>query len=105
MNFVLEIYEAFVADCGQSLEYSWYGHFAFAYGDLVIFSLEVGEVFHVDVEQPGSGFVDGLNDVSAGTNGMSDIDATADARIKILHRFQYIQRRVPQLILRPVIVD
>ena len=49
--------------------------------------LEVCEVLHVDVEEAGSGFVDGLNDVGAGTNGMSDIDATADARIQALYRF------------------
>src|SRR6266478_565520 len=36
---------------------------------------------------------------------MPDIDAASHARIHSLYRLQYIQRRMPQFILRPVIVD
>src|SRR5882672_5482076 len=36
---------------------------------------------------------------------MPDINATPDARIHTLYRLQYIQRRRPQLVLGPVIVD
>src|SRR5438876_11500482 len=36
---------------------------------------------------------------------MPDIDAAPDARIHTLHGAQYIQRRMPQLILGPVIMD
>src|SRR6202790_2326977 len=36
---------------------------------------------------------------------MSDIYAAPDALIHTIHRFQYIQRRMPQLIFRAVIVD
>src|SRR5437773_538730 len=36
---------------------------------------------------------------------MSNINAAPDARIHALYRLQYIQRRMPQFIFRPVIVD
>src|SRR5438477_2190593 len=36
---------------------------------------------------------------------MSDIDAAPDARIHVLYRLQHIERRMPQLVLRSVIVD
>src|SRR6266404_1101666 len=36
---------------------------------------------------------------------MPDIDAAPHARIHTLYRLQYIQRRMPDLIFRPVIVD
>src|ERR1700740_3685328 len=36
---------------------------------------------------------------------MPDIDTAPDARVHVLYGLQYIQRRRPQLVLRPVIVD
>ncbi len=59
----------------------------------------------MDVEQAGPGFVDGPNDVGAGANGVADIYAAADAWVQTFYSFQDIERRVPQLIFRPVIVD
>src|SRR5580704_9536617 len=72
---------------------------------LAVFAPEVREVLHVHIEQPWACFVDHLNHIRAGANCMPDVDAAADARIHILHRLQYIQRRTPQLVLGPVIVD
>ena len=79
--------------------------FAFTDGDLAFFLVEIGEIFHVDIEYPGTDFANGLNDIGAGANGMADINAAPDARIQAFYGFQDIQRRMPQLVFGAVIVD
>ena len=81
MDFVFEIDEAFVLLRNEGFEDIAQGHEAVSYGDLAFFVVEIGEVFHVDVMKARAGFADGLDDVGAGTNGVANIDAAADARI------------------------
>ena len=67
--------------------------------------LKTRQVLHVHVEQPRSGFVNRLNHIRAGARCVTDIDAASHARVHILYCLQHIQRRGPQLIFRPMIVD
>src|SRR5580700_3670835 len=105
MNLILQIDETLVLYRVKSFKNLLQRHDAFSYCHLALLALEVREVLHVYVKQPRAHLMDGLNHVRARANGMPDIYAAPDARIQTLYRFQYIQRRMPQLILRAVIVD
>jgi hypothetical protein len=105
MNFILQIHEAWVLDRDEGFKHFPHGHRALAHSDLALFVFKVGKILHVHVEQSGTCFVNCLCDIGAGANSMPDVDAASDAGIHLLHRLQYIQRRVPQLILGSVIVD
>src|SRR6266436_3624984 len=105
MNLILKIDEALVPSRDEGFKHLPHWHYALSHRDLALFALEVREVLHVYVEEPWACFVDRLNDIRAGADRMPDIDAAADARIHTLHRFKYIQWRMPQLVLRAMIVD
>ena len=105
MNLILEIDEAFVLCRDQRFEHLPHRHDALSYRDLALLALKIRQVLHVHVEQPRSGLADRLHHIRAGASGVPDINAAADARIHTLDRLQYIQRRMPQLVLGPVIVD
>jgi hypothetical protein len=92
MDFVFEIDETFVLLGDQSFKYFADGHEAVTDGDLAVFRLEVREVLYVHVMQAGADFVDGLDDIGAGTNGVADVNAAADTRIQTLYGFQDIER-------------
>ena len=57
------------------------------------------------VVQPRPHLVNSFDHVDAGTHRMPDVDTATDARIVLLHPFQHIQRGVPQLILRPMVMN
>ena len=46
-----------------------------------------------------------LHHIGAGTHRVPHIDAASHARVHIADRLQNIERRMPQLIFRPVVVD
>src|ERR1700674_187108 len=105
MNLILQIDEALVLHRDKGFKHLPHWHDAVSHRDLALLALEVREVLHVHVKQPRARFADRLNHISTGTSRMPDIDAAPDARVHTLYRLQYIQRRMPQLIFRPVIVD
>src|SRR6266478_10149916 len=105
MNLILQIDEALVLYRAKSFKNPLHGHDAVSHRHLTILALEARQVLHVNVKQPRACFADRLNHIRAGTNRMPDIDAAPDARIHTLYRLQYIQRRMPQLIFWPVIVN
>src|SRR5579859_746252 len=59
----------------------------------------------MNVKESRAGFSNRLHYVRAGTRRVPDVDATPDSRIHVLYRLQYVQRRMPQPILWPVIMD
>src|SRR6266436_5312806 len=105
MNLILQIDEALVLCRAKSFKNPLHGYDAVSHRHLTILALEVCEVLHVYVKQPRACRVDRLNHIRAGTNRVPDVDTAPDARVHTLYRLQYIQRRMPQLIFRPVIVD
>src|SRR6266849_2789749 len=105
MNLILQIDEALVSHRNKRFKHLPHRHAALSHRDLALFALKARQVLHVHVKQPRACFADRLNHVRAGTSRMPDVDATPHARIHTLYRLQYIQRRMPQLIFRPVIVD
>src|SRR5438552_2977868 len=105
MNLILKIDEALVPSRDEGFKHLPHWHYALSDRDLALLALEVREVLHVHVKEPWACFVDRLNDIRAGADRMPDIDAAADARIHTFHRRQYIERRMPQLVLGAVIVD
>src|ERR1700732_4358950 len=105
MNLILQIDEALVFRCDECFKHLPHWHDAVSHRDLALFALEVREVLHVNVKQPRARFADRLNHIGAGTSRMPDIDAAPHARIHTLYRLQYIQRRMPHLIFRSVIVN
>src|SRR5580704_2697720 len=105
LNLILQIDETLVLCGDQGFKDLLYWHDAVSHRDLALFALEVRKVFHVYVKQPRACFADRLNHIGAGTSRMPDIDAASDARIHTLYGLQYVQRRMPQLIFRPMIVD
>src|SRR6266446_9030453 len=105
MNLILQINEALVSHRDKRFKHLPHRHHAVSHRNLALFALEVRQVLHVNVKQPRACFADRLNHIRAGTSRMPDIDAAPDPRIHTLYRLQYIQRRMPQLIFRPVIVD
>jgi len=76
MDLVFEIDKAFIADAIESGKISRMGMrpsptlLAFLLG-------EVAEVFHVDVEEPRSYFVNRLHHIRSRAHGMAHIDAAA----------------------------
>src|SRR5580704_16334821 len=104
-NLILQIDEAGILYCDEGFKHLSHWHNAIPHGDLALLALEVREVLHVYIEQSRAGVVDSLHHVRAGANRMPDIDAASYARIHTLHHSQYIQRRMPQPILRTVIVN
>src|SRR6266446_4379722 len=105
MNLILQIDEALVPYRAKSLKNPLHGHDAVSHRHLAILALKVCEVLHVYVKQPRARRVDRLNHIRAGAHRVPDVDTGADARVHPFHRLQYIQRRMPQLIFWPVIVD
>src|SRR5216684_4461484 len=105
MNLVLQIDEALVLHCGESFKNPLHRHDAVSHRHLTILALEVCEVLHMYVKQPRACRADRLNHIRAGPSRVPDVDTAPDARIHPLYRLQYIQRRMPKLIFRPVIVD
>src|SRR6476660_2436647 len=104
MNLKLQIDEALVLYGDESFKNLLDRHDAVCHRHLTILALEVCEVFHVYVKQPGACRVDRLNYIRAGTSRVPDINTAPHARIHTLYRVQYIERRMPQLVFRSVIV-
>src|SRR4029077_2409643 len=105
MNFILQVDEALVFHTNKGFKYPTHGHATIPHRDLTLLVLEVREILHVYVKQAGAGFMDGLNDVRARANCVPDINAAADTRVHILHRFQNSDWGRPQFVFRTVIVD
>src|ERR1700733_3657911 len=105
MDFILQIHKALILYRGEGFKHPSHWHDAIAHCDLASLAFEVRKIFHVQVKQPRTCCVDRLNYICACANRMPNIDAAPHARIHVFHRLQYIERGVPQLVLRPMIVD
>src|SRR5258708_26933712 len=57
------------------------------------------------VEEARSDWMDGLRDVCAGARGVAYIDAAADSRVHVFDELQDVERRLPELVFRTMIVD
>src|SRR5580700_2954243 len=89
-NFILQIDEASILYRSKSFKNLLHRHYAGSHRDLAILTLEIREVLQVYVKQPRARFTNSLNYIGAGTNRMSDVDATSDARIHAFDGTQYI---------------
>ena len=49
--------------------------------------------------------MDGLDDVRAGALAMAYIDAAADSRVHVFDELQDVERRLPELVFRAMVVD
>lgn len=87
-DFVLKVDEAFVVNCDEGFENPADWHDAFAYGDLILLAVEVGEIFHVAIEKTWSRLADGLDDIGAGPYGVAYVDATTHGRIQVFDRVE-----------------
>src|SRR5258708_1616345 len=105
MNLIFEVDKALVVGRDKRLEDLAYRHDSLTHGDLALLALEAGQILHMHVVQPRPNLVDGLHHIDPGTHRMPDVDAAPDARVVLLHRLQHIERGVPQLVLRSMIVD
>src|SRR5580658_211608 len=90
VDFVFEIDKALILRRDERVEDCFHRHDAFAHRDLALFAVEVGEIFHVHVEEPRPDLVDGLDNIRAGAHAVPDVDAAAHARVHALHRLQYV---------------
>src|SRR5258708_18903732 len=57
------------------------------------------------VEEARSDWMDGLRDVCAGARGVAYIDAAADSRVHVFDELQDVERRLPELVFRTMVVD
>src|SRR5258708_35417027 len=57
------------------------------------------------VEEARSDWMDGLDDVRAGARRVAYIDAAADSRIHVFDELQDVERRLPELVFRTMVVD
>src|SRR5258707_9200918 len=57
------------------------------------------------VEEARSDFMDSLDDVRAGALGVAYIDAAADSRVHFFDELQDVERRLPELVFRTMVVD
>ena len=89
----------------QRLEDLADGHLALADSDLALLHLHVCEVFHMHVEEPRADRVDSLHNIRTGARGVAYVDATTDARVHVLHQLEYVERRLPELVFWPVVMD
>jgi hypothetical protein len=84
MHFVFEIDKTLVFRGNEGFEDFSHRHEALAYGNLTFLALEIGQVFHVHVEEAGTYFMDSFDNIGAGAHCVAYIDAAADARVHIL---------------------
>src|SRR5260370_15115180 len=105
MNLIFEVHKSLVVGRDECLEDLANRHDSLTHGDLALFALEAGQVLHMHVVQPRTHLMDGLDHIDPGTHRVPDIDAAPDARVVLLHPLQHVQRGVPQLVLRSMIVD
>ena len=63
------------------------------------------QVLEVHVVEPGRARADRLGRVDAATGGMPHVDAYADPLVVLLDRLPDVERRGPDLVFRPVVVD
>src|SRR6266851_7886391 len=105
VNLILEVDKSLVVGRDEGLEDLAERHNSVTHGDLALFALEAGQVLHMHVVQPRPHLVDGLDHIDARTHRMPDVDAAADAGVVLLHPLQNVQRGVPQLVLRSMIMD
>src|ERR1035441_10660592 len=102
---ICEIDEPFIFRCDEGFEYSSNRHDPVSHVYLTFFAIKTCQILHVHVEQPRSDFVNRLDNVSAGTRRVADIDTASYARVHLFYRLEHSQRGGPQLILRPMVVD
>ena len=57
------------------------------------------------VEEARTDCVDGLDDIGAGADAVAHVDAAAHARVHVLDGLEHVERRGPDLVFRPVVVD
>ena len=105
VDFVFQVYVALVIRRDQGFEDFADWHYALAYCYLAFFAREIGEVFHVEIEEALAGLVDGFWYVGAGAGGVAYVYAAAYARVEISYGFQDVKGRGPELIFGAVIVD
>src|SRR6202453_3301494 len=80
VDLVLQVDEAFVLNGDERFKDGADRHLAVTHGNLALLDVQVGQVLHMHVEEARSDFMDGLDDVRAGTLGVAYIDAAADSR-------------------------
>src|SRR3984957_12803167 len=105
VDFVLKVDEAFVLIGDERFKDSADRHLAVTHCYLALLDVEVGQVLHMHVEEARSDFMDGLDDVRAGALGVAYIDAAADSRVHVFDEFEDVERRLPELVFRTMIVD
>ena len=83
MDFVFQIYVALVVGLERASKISRVGILPWPTATWLALSLEICEVFHVDVEEALACLVDGFYYVGAGAGGVAYVYAAADARVEI----------------------
>src|ERR1700691_6151437 len=105
VDLVLKVDEAFVLIGDERFKDSADRHLAVTHCHLALLDVQVGQVLHMHVEEARSDFTDGLDDVRAGAHGVAYIDAAADSRVHVFDELQDVERRLPKLVFRTMVVD
>src|SRR5579859_2504358 len=105
MNLILQIHKSRVPNRQQRLENFLHRHLSFANRHLTLFIRKTRQILHVHVEHARPHFANRLHHVHSGSRRVSHVNAASHPRIHPLHRLQHFQRRRPQLIFRPMIVQ
>src|SRR5580700_902498 len=80
-------------------------HDALADSDLAVYARKVGKVLHVDVEDAGTDGAYRLRHISARPRSVSNVNATADARVQIANVFENVERAGPEFVFRTMVMD
>src|SRR5947209_1475171 len=102
---VLKVNIARIPHVDESLKDLMYGHDSISDGYLAFLLCAICQVFHVDVEEPGTCFAKRCHNISSGSHRMPDIDAATDAWVHVIHSSQYVQRRREVFVLGSVVVN
>src|SRR5258708_6017096 len=105
VNLVLKVDEALVPIGDERFKDGPDRHLAVTHCYLALLDVQVGQILHMHVEEARSDFMDGLDDVRARAHGVAYIDAAADSRVHVFDELQDVERRLPELVFRTMVVD
>src|SRR6202012_2235505 len=75
------------------------------HSNLALLARETGQILRMHIEQSRSHLMDGLHHIGTSAYRVPDVDAATHPWVHVLHRLQHIERRMPYLVLWPVVMD